>query len=97
MSNEFDRAGNQAMEDPFAGVDFRRTRTFSAATAHAVQLILSWVVGAHDVARAGPALLGLVDAALARRPEAQPGTVHPAAPGPAASKAADLAMPSWER
>ena len=22
MSNEFDRAGNQAMEDPFAGVDF---------------------------------------------------------------------------
>ncbi len=45
MSNEFDRAGNQAMEDPFAGVDFGELELSLYRPRTLFSIILSWVVG----------------------------------------------------
>jgi len=45
MSNELDRAGNEAVQDPFAGVDFGELELSLYRPRTLFSVVLSWVVG----------------------------------------------------
>ena len=72
--------------NPFAGVDFGELELSLYRPRTLFSVLLSWARGLHDVSRFDPAVRRVVDADLAWRAEAQSGTVHPAAAGPARTR-----------